>query len=150
MASGGARTRSGPAPDPNALARERDAKDWLRLPAVRVDAPAPEWPLPDSTERELDLWARLWRLPQSVLWRRNAQDLEVAVHARTQAEAEERGASSAQRTLLRQQADALLLTIPAMRAARVEIVPVDQAPVSAGRGAAANRDRLKVLRGGDA
>lgn len=46
MASGGARARSGPPKDPEALRRDRksDAK-WTILPAEGRNGPTPEWPL---------------------------------------------------------------------------------------------------------
>ena len=46
MASGGARARSGPPKDPDALRRDRksDAK-WKTLPAAGREGPPPEWPL---------------------------------------------------------------------------------------------------------
>jgi hypothetical protein len=56
---------------------------------------------------------------QAVLWKRNSQELEVALHVRTFVEAEMPEASASLRTLVRQQLDSLLLSIPAMNAARV-------------------------------
>lgn len=52
MPSGGARAGAGRKPDPNALRRQRDGKEWVKLrPEGRGDAPAPEWPLmPDAAE----------------------------------------------------------------------------------------------------
>jgi hypothetical protein len=77
--------------------------------------------LPEQTSREEDLWWAFWRKPQAILWEQNGQVYEVALHVRCFAEAEKPDASSSLRTLVRQQADALLLTIPAMRAARVKL-----------------------------
>jgi hypothetical protein len=49
MVSGGARVNSGPAPDPNALRRDRerglDKDGWLTLPAGGYTGPIPAWPL---------------------------------------------------------------------------------------------------------
>ena len=121
MTSGGARSRSGPPPDPNALSRDRkDDKTWTTLPQKFAGA-MPAWPLTESTGREDELWSVFWAKPQATLWERNGQLFEVAIHVRTFAEAERPDASSSLRTLLRQQADALLLTIPAMLAARIRI-----------------------------
>ena len=123
MAKGGARTRSGPAPDPNALRRDRksDSAGWTVLPAEGRSGPEPVWPLTKPTSREEDLWFDFWRKPQALLWEENGQRYEVALHVRCFAEAELPEAPTALRTLVRQQADALLLTIPAMRAARVKL-----------------------------
>lgn len=123
MTSGGARPRSGPVPDPNALSRDRkDDKTWTTLPKTFAGA-TPAWPLTESTPREDELWSIFWVKPQATLWERNGQVFEVAMHVRTFAEAEEPGAATTLRTLLRQQADALLLTIPAMLSARIRIAP---------------------------
>jgi hypothetical protein len=123
MAKGGARARSGPAPDPHALRRDRksDAAGWTVLPAEGRVGEEPPWPLTTPTDREEDLWWAFWRKPQALLWEANGQVYEVALHVRCFAEAEKPEAPTSLRTLVRQQADALLLTIPAMRAARVKL-----------------------------
>lgn len=121
MASGGARANSGPAPDPNALRRDRKSDaGWTVLPAAR-EGDAPAWPLTEWTRREEVLWVAFWAKPQAILWERNAQVFEVAMHVRCFAEAEMPEAGTSLRTLVRQQADALLLTIPAMHSARVKL-----------------------------
>ena len=151
MASGGARARSGPAPDPNALRRDRkdDAAGWSSLPVGR-EGDVPEFPLPDVSGRELMLWESYWRKPQAILWERNGQYLEVALHIRTFVEAEKADAAASLRTLVRQQMGELLLTIPAMLAARVRIADDEVAArrevVRPERSSSA-RDRLKALNG---
>ncbi len=154
MVSGGARLRSGPAPDPNALRRDRKSDaGWSVLPAEGVDAP--EWPLDMCSAREATLWSRLWAKPQGHLWLQNDQLLEVALHVRCFAEAEQPEAATPLRTLVRQQADALLLTMPAMLAARVKIagdevaakrVIADAAPAEA---RVSSRSRLKAVKEDD-
>ncbi len=121
MAKGGARTNSGPAPDPLALNRDRKSDlGWTVLPSKGRPGSPPVWPLPAHSVRESELWARFWAKPQAILWDRNGQVLEVALHVRCFAEAELPEAATSLRTLVRQQADALLLTIPAMHSARVK------------------------------
>lgn len=122
MTKGGARARSGPAPDPQALRRDRKTDlGWTVLPVEERSEAPPDWPLVGASERETELWGRFWAKPQAILWERNAQVFEVAMHVRCFAEAELPCASTSLRTLVRQQADALLLTIPAMHAARVKL-----------------------------
>mgnify|MGYP001612917551 CR=1 FL=1 len=122
MGKGGARARSGPPPDPQALRRDRKTDlGWTVLPAEGRRGPVPEWPLTEESPREAALWARFWAKPQAILWERNGQVFEVALHVRCFAEAEVPAAPTSLRTLVRQQADALLLTIPAMHAARVKL-----------------------------
>lgn len=105
MPRGGARVNSGPPPDPHALRRDRkdDRAGWTTLPAEGRTTPTPPWPLGvlvveptddteelerreetvrDVLERERDVWAELWRLPQAVVWERNGWTHEVAVYTR--------------------------------------------------------------------
>ena len=113
MPKGGARARSGPAPDPDALRRDRE-KDWITLPAEGREGDPPGWPLKDRTEREADLWTKLWRLPQAVMWEKNHQELEVAMHCRSFAAAELMNAPTNTRTLVRQQQEALGISLPGL------------------------------------
>lgn len=85
MPSGGARARSGPPPDPNALRRDRksDQATWTLLPASGRKGVTPKWPLPDPTARELAQWRKEWRRPQAIEWERNGQQDEIAVYVRT-------------------------------------------------------------------
>lgn len=145
---GGARARSGPAPDPNALARERDAGEWMILPATGRQEPPPEWPITDPTDRELELWAKLWRKPQALMWFRLGLEFEVGIYVRRLAEAEMHDARVNLSTLVRQMSDSLGLTTPGMRANRWKIEAVAEQPKTAStssRGSA--RDRLKVVNG---
>lgn len=157
MPKGGARSRSGPPPDPNALQRERDAGEWMILPAEGRPGATPDWPLTEQTDRESELWTRLWRLPQALMWERYGQDLEVALYVRRLVEAEEPDSKVTVGTLVRQMADSLGLTTPGMRANRWRVERAgDQAqaaqPAVRSRAAAAGprsaRDRLKVVPGG--
>ena len=150
MPKGGARTNSGPPPDPNALRRDRkNDGEWTTLPARR-DGNVPEWPLVEQTVREDDVWDAYWRKPQAILWDRNGQHFEVALHVRQLCAAEAHDAGVNARTLVRQQLDSLLLTLPAMRSARVRIAEDE---VTERREAAprtpSSRSRLKVASGGD-
>jgi len=89
------------------------------------------------------------------MWERNGQALEVALFVRAVVEAESPRASVAARTLVRQQMDALGLSVPGLRAARWKIVdettpkPEQKPRARRGRGASV-RDRLKVVEGGGA
>lgn len=148
MAKGGARSRSGPPADPDAMRRAGAGGQWETIPSDAKASKIPEWPLTEATEREMELWDNLWVRPQSVLWERNSQELEVALLCRRLAESEQHESKVALGTLVRQMMDSLLLTIPAMRSARVKIA--DSGPVS--RPAATSREsaksRMKVVNGG--
>lgn len=153
MVKGGARTRSGPPPDPNALRRERDVGEWTVLPPEGRTSPPPKWPLLDEKSRESDLWAALWAKPQALMWERYSQEYEVALYVRRFVEAEEYDSSVSLSTLIRQMADSLGLTTPGMRANRWRIAAEDPVPTVARKSAATRRpsarDRLKVVRDAD-
>ena len=154
MASGGARARSGPAPDPNALRRERDQGEWTILPASGRPGSAPEWPLVDQSTREVDLWAKLWSKPQALMWQRLGQELEVALYVRNLSMAELPGAPVNLGTLVRQMADSLGLTTPGLRSNRWRIPGDEVAQKRDGRNSTeasaqpAARDRLRGIAGG--
>lgn len=159
MPSGGARARSGPPPDPTALRRERDAGEWTTLPAEGREGATPDWPLSEHTNREAELWERLWRMPQALMWERFGQDIEVALYVRRLSEAEMLESRVNLSTLVRQMADSLGLTTPGMRANRWRIVRDEvaerrspQAAVAPAEGAEAgrksSRQRFGVVRGG--
>lgn len=155
MASGGARARSGPAPDPNALRRERDAGEWTTLPAEGRQGATPDWPLTEQTIRESELWETLWRKPQALMWERYGQDLEVALYVRRLTEAEELESKVNLSTLVRQMADSLGLTTPGLRANRWKIARDEvadrretrEAPAAGvvPKGRRTARDRFKVV-----
>lgn len=154
MPKGGARARSGPAPDPNALRRERDAGEWTTLPAEGRQGDPPEWPLIVPTDRELELWSALWRKPQAVMWERLGLAYEVALYVRNLALAEIPGAPVTLATLVRQIGDSLGISVPGMRAnrwriARDELAQEREQRVDTQRGASA-RDRFRVIRRSEA
>lgn len=151
MPKGGARTRSGPAPDPQALRRERDAGEWTILPAEGRQGATPEWPLPEQSDREAVLWETLWRKPQALMWERYSQEIEVALYVRRLAEAEKPDASVTLGTLVRQMADSLGLTTPGIRGNRWRIDRTEEeAQTQATRAVAPNsaRARLRAVAGG--
>lgn len=155
MASGGARARSGPAPDPSALRRERDAGEWTILPAEGRQGATPEWPLTAQSIREVELWERLWRMPQALMWERYGQDLEVALYVRRLSEAEQMDSAVTLTTIVKQMADSLGLTTPGMRANRWRIDRLEETVPERTRSAKASpapnsaRARLRAVPGGN-
>lgn len=147
MPSGGARATSGPAPDPNALRRERDGASWVTLPADGRVGDAPEWPLEEFSAREGVLWAREWRRPQAVMWERNGQELEVALYVRAVADAERVDASVSARTLVRQLQEALGLSLPGLARNRWRIGEPEVERVAPARSGRSVRDRFRVVTG---
>lgn len=156
MPRGGARVNSGPAPDPNALRRDRksDAAGWTVLPAEGRTAPAPKWPLSDPYRSEEELWASLWRKPQAVMWERLSQEYEVALCVRALLRTEGHGEEppkAADYTVARQFMDSLGLSVNGMLRNRWKVADASDQPDSvvaaetpAPRRQSA-RDRLKLV-----
>jgi hypothetical protein len=168
MPKGGARVNSGPAPDPNALRRDRasDKDGWTLLPAGGRTTPAPAWPLrtnvaqldadaadsrrevkADVDDREAQVWADAWRSPQAVAWERLGWLHDVALYVRFVVVAERGDLKAAGE--VRQWSDRLGLNPAAMLRNRWKIAPDelgarrDATQVRpAGRPSA--RDRLKT------
>ena len=151
MASGGARSRSGPLSDPNSLrsASKGDAA-WTTLPAEGRSGLAPDWPLTAPTPRELVIWERWWRTPEALIWEQDGSQDYVALTVRMFSEAEVEKASAENRKTVRMMMADLYLTRDAKARARIRIVSDEvaekrDAPVQ--RSSA--RDRLKVVDSGD-
>jgi hypothetical protein len=123
MASGGARYRSGPAPDPNAARRDRkdDVSGWTILPATGRPGPAPAWPLLDMSPREATLWGSFWAKPQAVIWERDNLVEFVALFVRQFAEGEIPKSSAENRKTIRMMLADLYLTPDALARARYRI-----------------------------
>jgi hypothetical protein len=125
-----ARANNGPAPDPNALRRDRpsDKAEWTHLPAAGRQGDPPAWPISRANAAETAMWARLWALPQAIAWEHNRQELEVARHVRAALMADHRDAPTNLRALVLRQMESLGLTALGMRALRLTIDPTPEAP----------------------
>lgn len=147
MPKGGARTRSGPAPDPNALSRS-GADGWVTLPKAGRKGRVPVWPLPSKSRREGTVWAALWKLPQAVMWERLGQQHLVALYVRRLVEAEEPGSRVNLGTLVRQMADDLGLTSAGMARNLWRIVVEDEKRAAERPARPSAKGRLKLVAGG--
>lgn len=152
MPSGGARSRSGPAPDPNALRRARkDDAGWTTLTAEPRTRPTPAWPLVGQSDREKQLWSEWWRKPISDIWLHNQEFEHVALVVRMFTEAEAAKSSAENRKTLRIMMADLRLTSDSMARARIRIVDAepaedeDEEPVEESDDP---RDRFQVIQGG--
>lgn len=68
MSSGGRRNRSGAAPDEKSERSERRGYKLTALPAEGFTGDAPDFPLPDASVREIEVWREAWRTPQACAW----------------------------------------------------------------------------------
>lgn len=125
------------------------------LPADGRPGDPPQWPLLGQSDREVELWAALWRKPQALMWERLGQELEVALFVRNLAQVELPGAPINLGTLVRQQQDSLGLTTPGLRANRWRILAAEPARKPGERSKAERpksgqsaRDRLTMIAGG--
>jgi hypothetical protein len=148
MVSGGARARSGPPADPNALRRERkDDKGWETLPAEGFQGETPEFPLEDFKASEWALWKRLWRKPQAFMWDQLQLEFEVAAYVRAFLESVEPEASAGLKTAVLRMSAELGLSTVGMGQLRWRIATDDLAGHRADNKPArqSSRDRLKAL-----
>lgn len=152
----GGHAASGPAPDPNALRRNRksDASGWRTLPAEGRPGEPPEWPLTEATDREWDLWCELWAKPQGVVWEDLGQALEVALFVRTLAEAERPDARVDVKKMVRSYLDSLGLSVAGMLRNRWRIAPAVEGtaevlPLEVPARRPSARDRMKVVPRGE-
>lgn len=175
MPSGGSRRNSGPAPDPNALRRDRkDDAAWVVLPAGGFDGEVPEFPLPravqfetffedgkkvtapdaDATvsvwEAELDLWSELWRKPQAAMWSKLDMHYEVAAYVRAFLESVRSEASAGLKTAVLRMAGEIGLSLPGMHSLRWKF-SVDELQekraesASTSRSGKSARERLRLI-----
>jgi hypothetical protein len=147
MASGGARTKSGPAPDPNSRESARRGLTFKLLPLGGFAGPVPDFPLPEPTVRELEVWGELWRTPQAAMWDSEGwQTSIVGLYCRTRVRSEAFDAPSGVLGHLHRLGDQIGMTpagmtyngwrlTPAKSAAAVEDLPaaVPDAPAPAAR-----------------
>lgn len=52
------------------------------MPTEGRSGEPPRWPFAGSSERELEVWAAVWRTPQSVAWDRLGWTHDVALYVR--------------------------------------------------------------------
>lgn len=152
MARGGARNRSGPSPDPTSARSERRGFKLTALPSEGYRGEVPDFPLPDVTDRELEVWESLWRTPQACAWSMQSwRWLNVADLVRLQVRGEAHDAPVNIATVVRQLRADLGLT-PAGLKENGWAIAADE--VSAKRDEAkpaarkSSRDRLSMVSGG--
>ena len=140
------RGASGPARDPNS-GRSRGLA-WREIPADVGDASIPALPLDRPAKRERELWESMWRRPQSVLWREQGLELEVALFVRMSVEALRKNAPTTVRTALIRMRHELYLTPKALSDLQVRIAPVAVADSGETRaapsGRSSSRDRRRA------
>ena len=113
MASGGARARSGPAPDPDSYRSLN--REWIELPADGYDGDVPGWPFEPDNQSELDMWSSLWRKPQAKMWAHLGLGDQVAAYVRAYCESTVPEASAGLKTAVLRMETELGISIAGMR-----------------------------------
>lgn len=112
-----------PGPAPSANPRRRNVRPGtVQLPAHGFDGPAPDWPISDADDAELEAWNSLWRLPQAAAWQQMNVARTVARYVRALIVAESRESTAFQLSEVRQLEDRLGLTPMSMLRLRWEVV----------------------------
>lgn len=138
----------GPPPKPPSERVRRNAPRTaaVQLPSEGRTGPVPTWPLPSSTEAELDVWESLWTLPQAVMWERQRSERFVARYVRCLVAAERVDAPSSLLGEVRQMEDRLGLSPLMMQRMSWEVVADEvaekRAAVAAG---ATTRSRVRAV-----
>jgi hypothetical protein len=68
MSSGGARATSGPPKQEGSRTSDRAGVIFTALPAEGFEGDVPEFPLPEASGRELEIWVEAWSTPQACAW----------------------------------------------------------------------------------
>lgn len=152
MARGGARNRSGPQAEENSL---RSEKAGVVLTALKpFEGEAPEFPLPDATNRELEVWSQAWRTPQASAWASQSWRWRtVAMWVRWSVRMEDEDASAALGNVVVRFADQIGMTPAGLKENGWKIAEPDEAKpalatVTEIPQRASARDRFKAPDGG--
>jgi len=113
MVSGGARARSGPAPDPDSYRSLN--RDWVVLPAGGFAGFVPDFPLADALSLEVELWRELWSKPQGSAWDALGLKFQVAAYVRAFLESTAEGASAGLKTAVLRMETELGISVAGMR-----------------------------------
>lgn len=158
MTSGGRRNRSGPPKQENSARSDRAGYSLTALPAQGYDGPVPEFPLPNPTDRELEVWAQAWRTPQACAWSMPSESWRartVAMWVRLSVRCEAEDAGAALLAQLHRFADQIGMTTAGLaemgwkvavdETAKKREAKADEEPEGRPK---SSRDRMKVVKGG--
>ena len=153
MAHGGARNRSGPAPQEGSGRSDRRGYSLTALPAEGYAGEVPEFPLPDATDRELEVWEQAWRTPQACAWSMPSESWRVrtvAMWVRTSVRCEDRDAPASILAQVHRLADQIGMTTAGLAEMGWKVA-VDEVAAKAAEHTSApskpksSRDRLKAV-----
>lgn len=154
MTSGGTRNRNR-LPDPESGRSERRGYTLTALPSEGFSGPVPEFPLPESTSRELEVWTEAWRTPQACAWSLPSEAWRtrtVAMWVRLSVRCEAPDAGAAHLAQLHRFADQVGMTTAGLAEMgwKVAVDAVAEKREQKPAKPASSRDRLKVVKTGGA
>lgn len=124
------------------------------LPAEGFDGDAPEFPLPQPSVRELEVWAQAWRTPQAAAWSAEPwRHRTVAMWVRWSVRMEAEDASAALGNVVVRFADQIGMTPAGLKENGWKIaqdVVAEKRTRAAKPTPARSRSRFKVVNGDDA
>lgn len=116
MPKGGRRNRSGKSINPASAYAEKKGVKLDALPVDGYDGPVPEFPLPEPSDRELEMWAKVWTYPQAYAWALEPWRIDtVAMWCRQKVICENPKASSVRAAGVHRWADQCGLTTAGLR-----------------------------------
>ena len=154
MPRGGARNRSGPKPQEGSARSDARGYSLEALPPTGRKGRAPKFPLPDPSERELQVWREVWRTPQAVAWEMPENKWRiptVALWVRTRVRCEDPEVGAAVIAQLHRLADQIGMTTAGLAEMGWKIAPAGSSDVQGdvrSRPAKAGGARLRALNGG--
>ena len=155
MPRGGARNRSGPQPDEGSLKSAKVGYTLTALPAEGYAGPVPDFPLPQASARELEVWESAWRTPQACAWSLPSEAWRVrtvAMWCRLSVRCEDAEAGAALLGQLHRFADQIGMTTAGLAEMGWKVAVDEVADKAVEKSASAkptsSRDRLKVAGSG--
>lgn len=153
MARGGARNRSGPAASEDSGRSDRRGYSLTALPAQGYDGPVPDFPLPQASARELEVWAEVWTTPQACAWAMPSEawrSATVALWVRVKVRCEDPDAGAALLGQLHRFADQIGMTTAGLAEMGWKVAVDETAEKRDERSdaprAVSSRDRMKVVK----
>jgi len=157
MSRGGRRNRSGPQADEKSGRSDARGYSLTALPAEGYAGDVPDFPLPQPSDRELEVWAQAWRTPQACAWAMPSESWRVntvAMWVRVKVRCEDPEAGAALLGQLHRFADQIGMTTAGLAEMGWKVA-VDETATKRNEPAAAPvedaddpRDRLSVVNGG--
>lgn len=151
---GGARNRSGPKPDETSGRSDQRGYSLTALPAEGFKGEAPDFPLPNASRRELEVWQQAWRSPQACAWSMPSEAWRirtVALWARLTVRCEDPEASASLLGQLHRFADQIGMTTAGLAEmgwkVAVDETAAKRNPSTPAEKPKSSRDRMKLVAG---